>query len=82
MSRLDWKYEGMIIKSSDRTEVPEDEWILFRVTDKFLIDVLNYYNDICVNNNCSKEHLDNIRGLIDRVDEWQRRNHDRVKLPD
>jgi len=82
MSRLNWKYEGTIIKSENKNVVPEDEWVLFRVTDKYLWPTLNFYKEQCKAGNCSKEHLDDVQGLIDRVEEWQRRNSDRVKVPD
>ena len=82
MARLNLKYEGTIIKSEDSSIVPEDEWVLFRASDKFLLKVLDFYEGQCQSSGCSKEHLDDIQGLKDRVDEWQRRYPTRVKIPD
>ena len=82
MPKLQFKYGGVIIKSDDGSIVPEDEWILFRVSDKCLMKTLIHYMGECEHQGCSNEFRDKFEELIIRIKEWQEKNPDRVKVPD
>lgn len=79
---IDAKYTGFVRKFDNDEVVPDGEWILFRVKDRALPELLDAYWEICANLGSSPEHLAGIRALNSRVIEWQLAHPDQVKVPD
>lgn len=78
---VDHKYHGVIYKSETDEEV-NAPWILFLAKDNAVPDMLQFYYNRCEAIGASREHLEGIEGLIDRVDIWRQRNPDKCKVPD
>lgn len=92
MDKLDQKYgvvvdlnnpgRATLIKLSDGTPIPDDEWILFRPQDNSLIPALQAYWADCAVKGCGSDHLNGITALIERVRAWRKANPGRCKNPD
>lgn len=76
------KYAGEVWKVDDGESIPDGEWILFRVKDRALPATLFHYHQICLHLGASRDYLDGILALADRVEEWQLAHPDEVKVPD
>jgi hypothetical protein len=64
-------------------EIPDDEpVIVFRGRDKNVVDMLDYYWELCQMGDSPDHHLDLIRRTQHLVENWQVDNADRVKTPD
>jgi len=79
---MDEKYTGEVYKRDNGEEVPESEWVIFRVTDHLLPNVLRAYMDLCKSVGCSERHINGIGGLLQRVEHWQATHPHRVHMPD
>jgi hypothetical protein len=89
MEKMDKKYAvemgqggAAIVKAGTYTEVPDDEWILFRAKDNALLPTLHYYLNKCRELECPIEHRIAIADLINRVVSWRHANIDKCKNPD
>jgi hypothetical protein len=63
-------------------EIDPDEWIVFRASDKALIPTLEFYQDKCAEIGAGDDHINGIRDLIRRLQQWQGEHPERMKIPD
>jgi len=75
------KYYGTI-KKGDGTEIPFEEVVILRMQDNAIVPALNGYYYSCMNLGASKEHLNGVEDLINRVMEWRANNRGKTKTPD
>ena len=81
--KLDLKYAGIIFKGNDVTsQIPQDEWVVFRAKDNALVDTLKFYLGKCQTLECEDEHIQGILDLLGRVRTWRQANPDKCKNPD
>lgn len=64
-------------------QIPADETVfLVRAQDKHALPLIDAYAEFCQLNGSPPTHLSNIMNARSRVEEWQRANPDKVKVPD
>jgi hypothetical protein len=80
--RLDSKVHGTLIKNKDGTEIPKDEFIVFRPHDNALLTTLKVYRLECEAIGADDEQLLAVDQLIRRVEEWRSLHPDRCKVAD
>ena len=69
-----------IIKDANEKNIP-----IFVLTAKDKLSyntIADYYHSSCINANCSKEFLDDLKGRIQEFKQWQEDNKEMVKIPD
>ena len=77
------KYMVAKTDSSDKNQIhPHEPCFVFRATDQFTPEVVQFYHDLCDRNGAPKEFLDAILEHLDRIKAWQYLNKDKVKYPD
>jgi hypothetical protein len=80
--RLDSKVHGTLFRNKDDSEVPEDEFVVFRPHDDALPSTLRYYRLALEQLGASAEQLSATDALIDRVNTWRLHHPHRCKTPD
>ena len=84
MRKIDGKYQtsGDLTKL-DGTPIPEDEpLILFRAHDTLLVDLLEYYMELCKRAGSPQSQTDLLQQRIDEIKSWQSTHQDLLKVPD
>lgn len=80
--RLDSKVHGTLIRNKDGSEIPEDEFVVFRPGDDAFPSTLKHYRQTQVQLGVSTEQLKATDDLINRVNSWRLHHPHRCKLPD
>lgn len=84
MRKIDGKYQtsGDITKL-DGTPIPEDEPLfLFRAHDKLLVQLLEYYMELCKKAGSPQTQIDLLNQRIDEIKSWQSSHQNMLKIPD
>jgi hypothetical protein len=69
--------------TTEHGDIPPDEpVIVFRARDKMLPKLLAYYRLFCWKAGSPNRHLDLIDGSLEQVEQWQKDNPDKIKVPD
>jgi hypothetical protein len=80
--RMDGKVHGTLIRNKDGSEIPEDEYIVFRPHDDAVPMMLVFYRDLLVNQGASVEQLRAVADLQGRVEAWRKAHPERCKVAD
>lgn len=80
--KLDGKFYGEVRKVKDDSLVPDDEFVVFLAKDNAFAAILPVYRDKCIEFGCDMEQVQAVNRMIDRLQEWRRANHHRLKNPD
>jgi hypothetical protein len=84
MRIIDGKYKtsGDITKL-DGTPVPDDEPLfLFRAHDKLLVQLLEYYMELCKNAGSPEAQINLLNQRIGEIKSWQSSHQNMLKIPD
>jgi hypothetical protein len=84
MREIDGKYKtsGDLTKL-DGTSIPADEpLILFRAHDKLLVQLLEYYTELCQKAGSPEAQLNLLSKRIVEIKAWQASHQDKLKTPD
>jgi hypothetical protein len=74
--------EIQIVKTKTGEPIPPGEpLIIFRARDRNALEMLRYYREICVGDECVPEHLTGIDNRIAAFREFSINNPDRMKQP-
>jgi len=78
-----YKYKGRVIKV-DTGEAITEPYFVFRYKDKYLPQVLSYFDSILAEQSLTEEHplRKQLNETIQDVIDWQTKNKDKIKLPD
>lgn len=68
---IDRKYKILAINPVSGNIHTEDDAVLFTARDVYLVNVLDYYHDMCKRGGADKNHLESISLLIQRVADHQ-----------
>lgn len=79
---LDSKVHGRLFKNKDNTEIPPDEFIVFRPHDNVVPEMLDFYRKRCIEMGATKEQIKAIIALEDRVFAWRAQHPERCKVAD
>jgi hypothetical protein len=82
MKKLDGKFSGVIIKSSDGSIVPEDQYMVFLAKDNALPATLEFYEEECERIGAQPEQIEAVRKLRARLQVWRQLNPELCKVPD
>lgn len=82
LKRLDTKVHGTLIKNKDGTEIPADEFIVFRPHDNAVPAMLTFYYATLQAQGASPEQLKAIESLMCRVKVWREEHPERCKVAD
>ncbi|MFZ5760963.1 MAG: hypothetical protein ACOY32_15205 [Thermodesulfobacteriota bacterium] len=77
---IDWKYKIKAVNPCSGNEHTEDDSILFLAKDKAVPAMLRAYAAECERMGTNQAHLDSIRLLMARVDDYQSKSG--AKVPD
>lgn len=80
--KLDAKFYGEVRKVKDDSVVPDDEYVVFLAKDNAFAAILPKYRDMCIALGADTEQIHAVNRMIDRAEEWRRKNPDRLKTPD
>lgn len=79
---LDAKYSGAVLKNTDGSFVPPDEWVAFRAKDDALLPTLIFYRRECERIGAGTDQMTGIDDLIFRVRAWRAAHPEACKVPD
>ena len=82
MEAIDRKFKFIAVHTTKKTIFTEDDAVLFLAKDAALPATLKFYHQECRGMGADPKQLEGIKLLIDRVDQYQRMNPKRVKVPD
>lgn len=82
MLTLDSKVHGHIFKNKDNTEIPPDEFIVFRPHDNAVLAMLQFYRQTLTIQGAGIEQLLSVDRLIYRVETWRKLHPERCKVAD
>jgi hypothetical protein len=82
MKKLDGKFSGVIIKSSDSSIVPDDQYMVFLAKDDALPPTLEFYEKECERIGAAPEQIAAIRALRARLQVWREAHPELCRTPD
>lgn len=94
MRKIDEKYsvvspwprkaeEPEIVKTDTGEALPVGEPLfLFRAKDKLVLEMLNYYHQLCREAQCTPEHTAGAFHMIRQAEKFAREHPERMKVPD
>lgn len=69
--------------TTEHGDIPDDELVIvFRARDKYLVQVLEQYGNLCAAGGSPQRHLDMVQTAREGVRAWQQEHSDRMKVPD
>jgi hypothetical protein len=80
--KLDAKHTGHIYKVKDGSILPDDEWVVFHVTDNAFAAILPAYLETSRQMGVDPEQIFAVERLIGRLNRWRANNPHRLKVPD
>ncbi|HMH95647.1 MAG TPA: hypothetical protein VK577_03590 [Bradyrhizobium sp.] len=84
--KLDKKFYGEIRKAKNDAIVDDTECVVFLAHDDAFAakpdGAVYHYLQRCFVLHADDEHIDAVRGLIERIENWRRQHPDRLKVPD
>lgn len=79
---IDRKFKFTAISQKSGKKYTQNNAIVFLVKDALLPDLLDKYLELCLQKGVDTRQLAGVSLLKDRVLAWQRRNSNKVHLPD
>lgn len=82
MERLERKYDIQAISRESGVRHDHNDSVLFLAQDKAFLAILPVYRAKCAELGSNDDHLKEIDLLIERIENFQKKNPHRVKVPD
>lgn len=82
MEAIDRKFKITAISRKSGKKYTESNAVLFLAKDECLPELLDKYYEICMRRRVDERQITGIGLLRNRILEWQRKNKDKVHLPD
>jgi len=80
--KMDSKVHGTLFKNKDGSEIPEDEFIVFRPSDNAVPETLVFYRNLLIKQGASQEQVEAVIELEFRVGNWRKQHPERCKVAD
>jgi hypothetical protein len=72
---------GQVVLENQRGIGRNEPVFIFRYADILLVEILEYYQDLCREAGSPENHLSAIQQAISDVESWQEKNQNLVQVP-